>query len=143
MGVKQLWPLLNNYGVVEKWDAAADATAVRRLAEEVDGKVIAVDLPMWVMQATEQTELGPHFSTESAAVKVAFERTLQWLRFGITPVFVVEGRAPAEKADTQSRRLMAQCGWTRTGTGGGDAAFTALCRCVGRILQAMVRHMDT
>ena len=70
MGVKQLWQLLKNADLVESWDASN----VPALAQELDGKVLAVDLSMWLMQAGEQTALQAHMDTTEAAAKVAIER---------------------------------------------------------------------
>ena len=70
MGVKQLWKLLKNADLVENWDAST----VPALAQELEGKVLAVDLSMWLMQASEQVALTPHFNLAEGAAKVAFER---------------------------------------------------------------------
>lgn len=73
MGVKQLWSLLQGERILEKTQGA-NPEAHLDIVHEVDGKVIAVDLAMWMMQADQQQALLPHFSKEERCVKVAFER---------------------------------------------------------------------
>jgi flap endonuclease GEN len=137
MGVKQLWPLLEEANVVERW-SGSDPASLRSLAAELEGSVVAVDLSMWLMEATTQGALAPHFSPVESAAKVAFERSINLLRFGVTPVFVLEGLAPAEKADTQRRRL----GWAPGATSSTAARpsstiFTRLGDQVAGVLRAM------
>lgn len=138
MGVKQLWPLLEEADVVVRWNGA-DPASLAALASELEGTVLAVDLSMWLMQATEQGALAPHFSAVESAAKVAFERSIHLLRFGVTPVFVLEGLAPAEKAAVQRQRL----GWAPGATPSAAAArpastlFTRLGDQVAGVLRAM------
>lgn len=104
MGVKSLWQLINGANLIQQW-SGQNPTDVPAIAAEMEGKVLAIDLSMWIMQAGEQLALIPHCNQVEAAAKVAFERAIHWLRFGITPVFVIEGLAPAEKKAAQHRRL--------------------------------------
>lgn len=73
MGVKSLWQSLIAADLVEQWDGQIPA-ALPPLTAELDGKVLAVDLSMWIMQAGEQAALAPYCNQEEAAAKVAFER---------------------------------------------------------------------
>jgi hypothetical protein len=73
MGVKSLWQALIGADLIEQWNGQTP-TAMPALAAELDGKVLAVDLSMWVMQAGEQAALTPYCTQEEAAAKVAFER---------------------------------------------------------------------
>jgi hypothetical protein len=73
MGVVQLWNVLQGEGLVESLSGSVPEEH-RRLVDEVDGKVLAVDLSVWIMQATAQTALFELFTPEEAAIKVCLER---------------------------------------------------------------------
>jgi hypothetical protein len=73
MGVKSLWQLINGANLVEQWNGQ-NPTHVPAIAAELDGSVLAVDLSMWIMQATGQQELNVYCNADEAAAKVAFER---------------------------------------------------------------------
>ena len=73
MGVKSLWQSLIGADLVEQWNGQNPAD-IPAIAAELDGKVFAVDLSMWVMQAGEQIALTPYCNQDEAAAKVAFER---------------------------------------------------------------------
>ncbi|GAB4815602.1 hypothetical protein N2152v2_002648, partial [Parachlorella kessleri] len=122
MGVKQLWQLLQGEGLLVK-RFGSNPDDYPHLIREVDGKVVAVDLSMWAMQADQQLALLPHFSREERCIKVAFERALQWLRHGCLPVIVVEGRAPEEKRGAQQQRNANRGGGS--GWGGGSGGYSA------------------
>ena len=73
MGVQGLWKLLQEEGMVERYSGGVGGGAQAAVAAAVEGRAIAVDLAMWVMQA-EQAVLQQHFSQEERCMKVAFER---------------------------------------------------------------------
>eukprot|EP00798_Chlamydomonas_sp_ICE-L_P018300 gene18300-24760_t len=92
MGVGHLWSVLQGMGAVSE---LLGQTHHEQVVDEVDGKVIAVDLSTWVMEAFHQTNLRDAFQDPLAqALKMTFERSLNWLRYGCTPVFVDEGDYP-------------------------------------------------
>ncbi|KAL6777267.1 XPG3 [Auxenochlorella protothecoides x Auxenochlorella symbiontica] len=68
-------------------------------------------------------------------MKVALERSIQWLRHGCLPVIVVEGRAPAEKLAAVQARYAARNGVD--GGGRGSSSFIALGKSVGVMLQQL------
>ena len=80
MGVKTLWQLLEAEGLLAHW-RGSDAQEHRLIVEEVEGKVVAVDLAMWIMQARESGALAEHFTPEEAAAKVALERVRSTSQF--------------------------------------------------------------
>jgi len=137
MGVKNLWQVLDEAGLLVDW--TGDASSARLLSCDLNAKVIAIDLSMWIMQASEQEALLPHFSQDAAHAKVAFERAIQHVRFGVTPVFVVEGKPPEEKADTQRRRMFEKKRFAGRASSGPGRSFTAMCSRTGKVLEAMVR----
>jgi flap endonuclease GEN len=142
MGVNQLWKLLEESGLVDRLQGT-DPSDHAALVAEVEGKVIAVDLAMWIMQARESGALSEHFSPEEAAAKVAFERSLQWLRHGCTPVFVVEGAPPEEKRGAQQARFAQRNGYAGGGGRGrggvSGAQFTRVCRQAATVAEVLVR----
>lgn len=73
MGVKSLWQLINGANLIQQW-SGQNPTDVPAIAAEMEGKVLAIDLSMWIMQAGEQLALIPHCNQVEAAAKVAFER---------------------------------------------------------------------
>jgi flap endonuclease GEN len=96
-----------------------------------------VDLSMWIMQADQQASLAPHFSREERAIKVAFERAIQWIRHGCLPVVVIEGKPPEEKRGVQRQRFANRNGYFGGGGASGAASFTRLGCIVGEVLAAM------
>ena len=73
MGVNSLWKLLRSEGLVTELDGSSKEQHAK-IVELVAGKVIAVDLSLWVFQARSELNLRQHFSEAAACVKVAFER---------------------------------------------------------------------
>lgn len=53
MGISSCWKLLHDEGVVERYNGGR-AEDHARIVEAVDGKAIAVDLSMWIMQVRER-----------------------------------------------------------------------------------------
>ena len=58
------------------------------IVKDVVGKVLAVDASMWFCQAISQPKLAD-LSDEAKCLKVIFERCVNWLRYGVTPVLVI------------------------------------------------------
>jgi hypothetical protein len=108
MGVTGLWSLLNTATSTEEGVAVclrADAAQLGALCAEVDGRVVAVDISELVVQAVTQPALREAgFSERGAVAKVTFERCGNYLRFGLTPVGVTEGRPPPEKMARLAQR---------------------------------------
>lgn len=134
MGISSLWKLLAEEGILRKLVGSSPEEHSSLLAE-LDGKVIAIDLSAWIMQADQQMALSPHFSRTERCMKVALERSIQWLRHGCLPVIVVEGTPPAEKQATIQARFAARNGFE--GGGRGSASFLALGRAVGVLLSQL------
>ncbi|RMZ56870.1 hypothetical protein APUTEX25_002959 [Auxenochlorella protothecoides] len=134
MGIASLWKLLTEEGVVRKL-SGSDPSQHHTLLSELDGTAIAVDLSAWIMQADQQLALLPHFGRTERCMKVALERSIQWLRHGCLPVIVVEGRAPAEKLAAVQARYAARNGVD--GGGRGSSSFIALGKSVGVMLQQL------
>ena len=74
MGVKRLWEALESNNLIEQFIGVNNNADIPVLARSLDGKVLAVDLSMWILQAGQQADLQHLFSQEEAAAKVAFER---------------------------------------------------------------------
>ncbi|KAK9818436.1 hypothetical protein WJX72_012549 [[Myrmecia] bisecta] len=134
MGVSHLWQLLREEGLVATWKGnEGQHTAI---APEIDGQAVAVDLSLWLMQASSQPDLIANFpNPEERCLKVAFERASNWLRYGCVPVGVVEGRTPPEKLERLQQRFRAANGCA--GGGGGSSQFIRLGRSVGKLLESM------
>jgi flap endonuclease GEN len=102
-----------------------DPDAQRIIRESVDGKALAVDLSLWILQACTQPALDEVFNEDlgfddpdaSKTAKIVFDRALNYLRHGCVPVGVIDGQAPWEKLGALRARWGAQC------TGGGGGAF--------------------
>jgi hypothetical protein len=78
MGVKYLWHSLNKANLIQEWNGK-DPTDLPIIAAEMEGKVLAIDLSIWSMQAGEQLALIPLCNQVEAAAKVAFERVSRYL----------------------------------------------------------------
>eukprot|EP00879_Flechtneria_rotunda_P023086 GHRR01024405.1.p1 GENE.GHRR01024405.1~~GHRR01024405.1.p1 ORF type:complete len:135 (+),score=39.50 GHRR01024405.1:865-1269(+) len=107
MGVNNLWKSLVKGNAVRTLEGSV-AGQLQQILQEVENRVIAVDLSAWLMQAQTQPALLEHYSSDYArAVKVVFDRTIHWLRHGCLPVFVIEGRTPAAKLERLRQRYVA------------------------------------
>lgn len=136
MGISSLWKALTDAQLVRRLQGS-DPEEHAALLSELDGQVLAVDLSAWIMQADQQLALLPHFSRTERCMKVALERSIQWLRHGVLPVMVVEGAAPAEKLAAVQARYAARTGG-RQGGGRGSSSFQVLGKAVGVMLQQLV-----
>ena len=56
-----------------------------------------------IMQAMSQIELR-EYTPVARCLKVCLERVINWLRFGILPVIVLDGVAPEAKKELQRKR---------------------------------------
>lgn len=63
------------------------------LLRELEGKKIAVDVSIWVVEADVLRAKVPWLTPETAALRLCFQRLVLWLRYGLTPVIVLEGSA--------------------------------------------------
>ena len=113
---------------------AEDRDAHPDLLRRVRGKTVAVDLSIWIFEATSQRELAELFTPAGQVAKVVFERACNFLRHGVVPVGVLDGVPPPEKL----RRLGLL---TAAGAGGGD--FRKLGEVASKVLAALgLRAVD-
>ncbi|XP_059758849.1 DNA excision repair protein ERCC-5 isoform X3 [Balaenoptera ricei] len=91
MGVQGLWKLLECSG--------------RQVnPETLEGKVLAVDISIWLNQALKGVRDRHGNSMENAHLLTLFHRLCKLLFFRIRPVFVFDGDAPLLKKQTLARR---------------------------------------
>ena len=88
--------LLRAQGLVETIEAENRA-AHPDLRNRVSGKTVAVDLSIWIFEATTQPATADLFTPSGQVAKVVFERAVNYLRHGVTPVGVLDGTPPPEK----------------------------------------------
>lgn len=94
MGVAQLWKVLEHEGVTS-------SEGLECIYSHVAGKYVALDVSHWLVHATTQPDLQKNFSQRAASAKIVFERCLQLLRLGATPVLVFDSTIkPIDKAGT-------------------------------------------
>ena len=124
--------VLTETGAVEiiEADRADDPAAHPTILERVEGKVLAVDLSLWIFHAVSQPELADLFPPEGQVAKVVFERALNWLRHGCVPIGVLDGVPPPEKLATMRLRHPGA-----VGAGGGE--FRRLGDVAVSVLRAM------
>ncbi|KAL0614424.1 DNA repair protein complementing XP-G cells [Plecturocebus cupreus] len=91
MGVQGLWKLLECSG--------------RQVSpESLEGKILAVDISIWLNQALKGVRDRHGNSIENAHLLTLFHRLCKLLFFRIRPVFVFDGDAPLLKKQTLARR---------------------------------------
>lgn len=74
MGNPQIWKILDANGLVKKIQPQ-EPNGQQRISREVEGKLVAVDLSLWLMQAISSAELTRHIHSQNArCAKVVFER---------------------------------------------------------------------
>jgi hypothetical protein len=63
---------------MQEWSTeTVGENAQREVASQLEGRVVAVDISLWVCQATQHTVLMEVFDNEDAsAVKVCFDRVM-------------------------------------------------------------------
>ncbi|XP_043464302.1 DNA excision repair protein ERCC-5 [Leptopilina heterotoma] len=91
MGVLGLWRLL---------DPAGKPTAV----ETLEGKVLAIDVSIWIHQVLQGYKDGKGDSVQNAHLLGLFNRICKLLYFKIKPVFVFDGGVPVLKKNTIAAR---------------------------------------
>jgi flap endonuclease GEN len=94
MGVKSLWPALAAIGRP-------------RTLEHLKGKVLAVDLSIWVCES--QTAFGLKQSVSKPHLRNLFYRILCCMRFGIRLVFVTDGPKPSAKRGKRNKNNLFKC----------------------------------
>ena len=72
MGVASLWNLLRSQGLVTELKGSEGQHP--DIVQLFSGKVIAIDLSIWIFQATNERNLQEHFGVQASCAKVAFER---------------------------------------------------------------------
>uniref|UniRef100_A0A8C3W470 DNA excision repair protein ERCC-5 n=1 Tax=Catagonus wagneri TaxID=51154 RepID=A0A8C3W470_9CETA len=91
MGVQGLWKLLECSG--------------RQVnPETLEGKILAVDISIWLNQALKGVRDRHGNSIENAHLLTLFHRLCQLLFFRIRPIFVFDGDAPLLKKQTLAKR---------------------------------------
>ncbi|KAM6178239.1 DNA excision repair protein ERCC-5-like [Rhynchocyon petersi] len=91
MGVQGLWKLLECSG--------------RQISPEtLEGKILAVDISIWLNQALKGVRDRHGNSIENAHLLTLFHRLCQLLFFRIRPIFVFDGDAPLLKKQTLAKR---------------------------------------
>lgn len=105
------------------------------LARHVEGKVLAIDASIWLVEATTETS----YVHDGRHVRVAFERVGHYLRMGALPLLVFEGTPPPEKLGALNQRRKARNIYAkaRTSTGKKNPAFAKLAEDVQRLLDIM------
>ncbi|XP_068920325.1 DNA excision repair protein ERCC-5 [Petaurus breviceps papuanus] len=91
MGVQGLWKLLECSG--------------RQInPETLEGKILAVDISIWLNQALKGVRDRHGNSVENAHLLTLFHRLCKLLFFRIRPIFVFDGEAPLLKKQTLAKR---------------------------------------
>lgn len=91
MGVQGLWKLLECSG--------------RQVdPETLEGKILAVDISIWLNQALKGVRDRHGNSVENAHLLTLFHRLCKLLFFRIRPIFVFDGDAPLLKKQTLAKR---------------------------------------
>ncbi|XP_023594316.1 DNA excision repair protein ERCC-5 [Trichechus manatus latirostris] len=91
MGVQGLWKLLECSG--------------RQISPEtLEGKILAVDISIWLNQALKGVRDRHGGSVENAHLLTLFHRLCKLLFFRIRPIFVFDGDAPLLKKQTLAKR---------------------------------------
>ncbi|KFO55802.1 DNA repair protein complementing XP-G cells, partial [Corvus brachyrhynchos] len=91
MGVQGLWKLL-------------ECTGRPINPETLEGKILAVDISIWLNQAIKGARDRSGISVRNAHLLTLFHRLCKLLFFRIRPVFVFDGEAPLLKRQTLAKR---------------------------------------
>ncbi|OAD54035.1 Flap endonuclease GEN [Eufriesea mexicana] len=123
MGVKDLWNILS-------------PLCERKPMYELQGKTVAIDLSCWVVdsQAVSDNSAQPKMYLRNL-----FFRTVFLLMQGISPVFVLEGKAPTLKHNTIARRNDVRSGLQekKSSRKGGRTQFNRILQQCKELLQYM------
>uniref|UniRef100_A0A8C5LLW3 XPG N-terminal domain-containing protein n=1 Tax=Leptobrachium leishanense TaxID=445787 RepID=A0A8C5LLW3_9ANUR len=91
MGVQGLWKLL-------------ECTGRPINPETLEGKILAVDISIWLNQAVKGARDRHGNAIENAHLLTLFHRLCKLLFFRIRPIFVFDGEAPLLKKQTLAKR---------------------------------------
>nr|CAI5827258.1 unnamed protein product [Callosobruchus analis] len=92
MGIKHLWTILTPF-------------CERKPLYELSGKTVAVDLSCWICEAQ---NIADYQVQPRMYLRNLYFRTCYLLLMEVTPVFVLEGKAPELKYDTIATRNVVQ-----------------------------------
>ena len=95
MGVKGLWQVLEAEGVLDACEV--DFSTIK-------GKVLAVDVSIWLYQFVKSVPSNKDASLSPLVIGGLFQRVCKLLHFGIKPIFVFDGSAPGLKKETIAAR---------------------------------------
>ena len=91
MGVKGLWQVLEAEGVLDTCEV--DFSTLR-------GNILAVDVSIWLYQFVKSIPSNNDAALSPLVLGGLFQRVCKLLHFGIKPIFVFDGTAPALKKET-------------------------------------------
>ena len=91
MGLSGLWVELRAQG-------ACSNLSGQQVESLLEGCTVAVDAAIWLHEVQYQRDLVRIFGQDGVAVKVFYERCTRFLRKGILPVIVLEGRGGGRAA---------------------------------------------
>lgn len=95
MGVKGLWKVLESEGIFNNCEVELSS---------LKGKILAVDVSIWLYQFVKSVPSGKDSALSPLVIGGLFQRVCKLLHFGIKPIFVFDGTAPALKKETISAR---------------------------------------
>jgi 5'-3' exonuclease len=95
MGVKGLWQILEAEGVL-------DACEVDFLS--LKGNILAIDVSIWLYQFVKSVPSNKDAALSPLVIGGLFQRVCKLLHFGIKPIFVFDGTAPALKKENIASR---------------------------------------
>jgi len=133
MGIAGLWAFLREEGHVSPLEGV-------ELAKHVEGKVLAIDASLWLMQS----QLEDSHTHDRRHIKVVFERVIHFLMMGALPVLVFEGTPPPAKQQELERRRKVMWGTSysssfssRASVPRKNAAFEHIATDVKKLLDAL------
>lgn len=95
MGVKGLWQVLETEGVLDACEV--DFSTLK-------GTILAVDVSIWLYQYVKSVPSNKDAGLSPLVIGGLFQRVCKLLHFGIKPIFVFDGSAPALKKETIAMR---------------------------------------
>ncbi|GAB5031880.1 flap endonuclease gen homolog 1 [Nannochloropsis oceanica] len=133
MGIAGLWACLREEGYVHPFEGV-------ELAKHVEGKVLAIDASLWLMQSLLE---GSHTHNKKH-IKIVFERVIHFLMMGALPVLVFEGMPPPAKLEELERRRRIMWGMSYSACSSSESkvqrkntAFESLATDVKKLLDAL------
>lgn len=123
MGVKDLWNILS-------------PLSERKPMFELQGKTVAIDMSCWIVDSQTVTD---HSAQPRMYLRNLYFRTAFLLMQGISPVFVLEGKAPTLKHKTIAKRNDVRSGFRekKTASKGGRTQFNRILNECKEMLQLM------